>query len=128
MDFHLIFPKMLMHYLKDATHQAKMNLPYGMALTKIFLDSGINIFLGEPKQVLKHTDFYIVGTLSRMGFKKEDEKWTRKITFAPIPLEVPPLAPMAPRTSTSPPSLPPMSPLPHFLSPPSGLYQTYPDP
>ena len=93
------FPKMFMHYLKEASHQAKMNLPYGMALTKIFLESGVLIPSDEPKEVLKHVDFYTLGTLSRMGFKKEDGRWTRKIVSAPIPSEVPPPSPMEHRRS-----------------------------
>ena len=83
------FLKMLMHYLTEAINQTKMNLPYGMALTKIFLESGVSIPLDEPKEVLKHIDFYTIGTLTRMGFQKEAEKWTRKILHDPIP----PLAP-----------------------------------
>ena len=104
------FSKMFMYYLKDATHQAKMNLPYGMASIKIFLESGVNIPSEEPKKVLKHNDFYTLGTLSRMGFKKEDGRWTRKFVSAPIPSEVPPF-PTEHRRSPTPPVMPPMSPL-----------------
>ena len=117
----------VIHYLKDASHQAKTNIPYGMALTKIFLESGVHIPSEEPKEVLKHTDYYTIGTLSRMGFKKEDGRWTRKIVSAPIPSEVPP-SPTEHRRSPAPSIMPPMSPLPQFPSPPPSSYQPYPDP
>ena len=50
----------------------QFELDSALALTKIFLDNGVNIPLGTPKAVLTHTGFYTVGTLSRMRFKKED--------------------------------------------------------
>ena len=62
------FSKIFMHYLNEAITQIKMSLPYGMALTKIFLESGINILPDKPKETLKHTDFYTLGTLTKMGF------------------------------------------------------------
>ena len=93
-----------------------------MALTKIFLESGVNIPPDEPKEVLKYTNFYTLGTLTRMGFQKEDKKWIRKITIAPAPSGIPPPAPTVLTSS------PPMSPLSHFSSPPPGPYQTYQDP
>ena len=70
-----------------------------MAFTKIFLESGVRISPDEPKEVLKHADFYSTGTLTRMGFKKEDGRWTRKIS--PTPLSVGTL-PLTPRASSSP--------------------------
>ena len=117
--------KMFMHYLNEATTQAKMNLPYGMVLTKIFFESDVNILLDEPKETLKHIDFYTLGTLTRMDFQKEEEKWTRKITSTPLPSGIPP---SAPTTSTSSPSLPSMSLLPQFTSPPHDPYQTFQEP
>ena len=58
------FPKMFMNYLSEALSQTKMNVPYGMAFTKIFVQSGMRILPDEPKKVLKHANFYTFGTLN----------------------------------------------------------------
>ena len=58
------------------------------------------ILTNEPRDVLKHTNFYTLGTLTRMSYKKEEEKWTRKLGSNPHPSPIPPTAP---RTSASPP-------------------------
>ena len=115
-----------MHYLSEAISQTKMNIPYEMAPTKIFIESGVRIFLDEPKEVLKHAYFYTTSTLTRMGFRKEEGKWTRKIIPAPLPSGTPP--PPAPRTSASPPSRPSISPHRRSPSPPSADTQTLPEP
>ena len=47
------FSKMFMNYLSEAINQTKMNVPYGMKFTKIFIESGVRISLDEPKEVLK---------------------------------------------------------------------------
>ena len=96
------FSKMFMNYLSEAISQTKMNVPYGMAFTKIFIESGVRIFLDEPKEVLKYADFYTISTLTRMGFRKEERKLTKKIIPDPLPSNI--SRPPAPRT---PPSLPP---------------------
>ena len=75
------FFKMFMHYLSEAISQTKMNIPYRMALTKIFIESGLRILPDEPKEVMKHTDFYTTGTLTRMDFRKEEEKWIKKLSM-----------------------------------------------
>ena len=51
------FLKMLIAYIGEAMSQTKMNVPYGMAFTKIFGECGVRIPTNEPKDVLKHTDF-----------------------------------------------------------------------
>ena len=84
------FPKMFMHYLSEAINQTKMNVPYRMTFTKIFIKSGVRILPDEPKEVLKHADFYTTRTLTRMGFRKEKGKWIRKITPTPLPSGTPP--------------------------------------
>ena len=120
------FSKMFMNYLSEAISQTKMNVPYGMAFTKIFIESGVRILLDEPKKVLKYVDFYTLGTLTRMGFKKEEEKWIRKIIPDPLPSNFPP--PPAPRTSASPPPSTPISLLPRAPSPPLTDTQTLLEP
>ena len=93
-----------------------MNIPYGMAFIKIFRDSGVRIPTDEPKDILKHTDFYTLGTLTRMSYKKEEGKWTRKLGSAPYISPIPP--PLAPRTSTYPPSRTSTSPPQRVSTPP----------
>ena len=110
------FFKMFITYLSEAISQTKINVPYGMAFTKIFRESGVRIPLDKPKEVLKHANFYTHGTLTRMSFKKEEGKWTRKIGSDPHPLPIPP--PSALRTSTSPPPNTSISPPPRAPSPP----------
>ena len=95
------FPKMFITYIGEVISQTKMNVPYGMAFTKIFREYGVRISNNEPKDVLKHTDFYTLGTLTRMSYKKEEEKWTRKLGSDPHISHIP--LPAALRTSTSPP-------------------------
>ena len=68
------FPKMLMNYLSEAINQTKMNVPYGMAFTKKILESNVRIPPDESKEILKHVDFYTIGTLTRIGFRKKAKK------------------------------------------------------
>ena len=51
-----------------------MNVPYGMAFTKKILESSVRIPPDESKEILKHVDFYTIGTLTRMGFRKKAKK------------------------------------------------------
>ena len=83
------FSKMFISYISEAISQTKMNIPYGMAFTKIFRECGVRIPSNEPKDVLKDTDFYTLGTLTRMSYKKEEGKWTRKIGSEPHPSSIP---------------------------------------
>ena len=92
---------MMVTYIGEAISQTKMNISYRMAFTKIFRKYGIRISNNEPKDVLKHSDFYTLGILARMSYKKEERKWTRKIGFDPHPSPI--LPPPTPRTSTFPP-------------------------
>ena len=68
------FPKMFISYISEAISQIKMNISYGMAFTKIFRVCGVRILSNEPKDVLKHIDFYTHETLTRMSYKKEEGK------------------------------------------------------
>ena len=123
------FPKMFLTYLSEAISQTKMNVSYGMAFTKIFRKSGVRISSYEPKKVLKHADFYTLGTLTRMSFKKEERIWTRKVGFDPHHSTIPP--PSALRTSASPPpstsiSPPPREPIPPFTDTQTPLTEPQP--
>ena len=69
-----------------------------MAFTKIFRECSVKIPNHEPKDVLKHIDFYTFGTLTRMSYKKEEEKWTKKLGSNPHPSPIPP--PPSLRTTT----------------------------
>ena len=41
------FPKMLIAYIDEVMIQTKMNIPYGMAFTKIFRECGVKILANE---------------------------------------------------------------------------------
>ena len=87
-----------------------------MAFTKMFRKCGVRISTNELKDVLKYTDFYTLGTLTKMSYKKEEGKWIRKIRSDPHPFSIPP--PLAPRTSTSPPPSTSISPPQRVSTPP----------
>ena len=95
-----------------------------MAFIKIFREYGVRISNNESKDVLKHTDFYILGTLTRMSYKKEEEKWTRKLGSDPHISPIPP--PPAPRTSSSPPPRTSTSPPPRTSTTPPQRVSTPP--
>ena len=113
---------MFIAYLSEAISQTKMNVPYRMAFTKIFRKCGVRILSTEPKEVLKHVDFYTLGTLTRMNFKKEEEKWRRKIGSDPHHPPIP--SPFALRTSASPSLRTSIFPPPRAPSPPITDTQT----
>ena len=64
-------PKMFISYISEAIRKTKINIPYRIAFTKIFRECDVRISWNEPKDVFKHTDFYTLGTLTRMSYKKE---------------------------------------------------------
>ena len=94
------FLKLFVTYVGEAINQSKMNMPYGMTFTKIFRECGVRILNNEPKDVLRNIDLYTIRTLSRMSFKKKEEKWMRKIGPDPPTSPIPPHSTL--RVSTSP--------------------------
>ena len=55
--------------MQDAASHAKPVVPYGMFLTLVFKEFGVNLD-GEPSKKLWHFDTYNSLSLSRMGYIK----------------------------------------------------------
>ena len=63
--------------MKDGVGRARACLPYGMALTSVFREVGID-FNGELSIHLRHTDTYRGKTLTRMGYRKLNGRWVKR--------------------------------------------------
>ena len=61
---------MMITYIGEATRKNRFSLSYGMVLTLLFRESGIDIPEGESVKNLRHTDYCNEATLHRMGYKK----------------------------------------------------------
>ena len=62
--------------MREALNRSKAHLPYGMALTVIFRESGVS-FDEEIVCRLLNTDTYNDHSLQCMGFIKVDGRWTK---------------------------------------------------
>ena len=71
-------PVMILWHMADCGSKRKSCLPYGMILTELFRSQGIVISDSEPRRELRHTDYYSLATIHRMGFRKVNGNWIRR--------------------------------------------------
>ena len=67
----LNLPFLMIDAMREALNRSKAPLPYGMALSVIFRESGVS-FGGEIVCRLSNTDTYNDHSLRRMGFVRVD--------------------------------------------------------
>ena len=67
-------PLLIFTQMRDRVGRARACLPYGMALTLVFREVGIDIE-GKLFVDLCHTDTYDKQTLIRMGYRKVGQSW-----------------------------------------------------
>ena len=72
----LNLPFLMMDAMREALNRSKAPLPYGMALTIIFRESGVS-FKEEVVCRLSYTDTYNNHSLRRMGFVRVDGRWVK---------------------------------------------------
>ncbi|XP_038972044.1 uncharacterized protein LOC120104630 [Phoenix dactylifera] len=73
----LSLPHLIIRHMVESASRARASLPYGMLLTLVFEEFGVNTE-GEPSTTLGHWDTYNDRSLHRMGFRKKDGQWIRK--------------------------------------------------
>lgn len=68
---------LMIKIMQDITSRAKPTLPYGMFLTLVFKEFGVNLD-GECSKKLQHFDTYNDRSLGRMGYIMIDGHWIQK--------------------------------------------------
>ena len=67
----------MIRYMKYVGGRSRTSLSYGMALTLIFQENGVD-FNEETSKVLMYIDTYNEYSLCRMGFKRHGVHWIRR--------------------------------------------------
>lgn len=75
----LNLPSLILTQMRDEVGRAKMCLPYGMTLTSVFREVGVS-FEDEVTHGLIYSDTYSERSLHRMGYRKSDGRWTRRLS------------------------------------------------
>ena len=73
----LNLPFFMIDAMREALNKSKVPLPYGMALTVIFRESGVSFEGEEVVCRISNTDTYNDHSLQRMGFIRVDGHWTK---------------------------------------------------
>ena len=68
---------MIVTYIGEATEKNRFSLPYGMVLTLLFRELGLDIPEDESVKELRHSDYCNDATLHKIGYKKQESTWVR---------------------------------------------------